>query len=63
MLAAADEAENVVNSADEEGWAPLHSAASIGNSEIVDILLSRGWKIFEFPCFYVVLSCSLRCYR
>ncbi|EXB65070.1 26S proteasome non-ATPase regulatory subunit 10 [Morus notabilis] len=42
VLAASDEASSVVNSADEEGWAPLHSAASIGNSEIVDILLSKG---------------------
>ncbi|KAF4368205.1 hypothetical protein F8388_022838 [Cannabis sativa] len=35
ILSAVDEAASVVNSADEEGWAPLHSAASIGNSEIV----------------------------
>jgi 26S proteasome non-ATPase regulatory subunit 10 len=32
----------VVNGKDEEGWAPLHSAASIGNVEIVEILLSKG---------------------
>lgn len=40
--AAADPLVNGVNSADEEGWAPLHSAASSGNVEIVQILLSRG---------------------
>lgn len=34
--------ESVVNSADEEGWAPIHSAASIGNVEIMEILLSKG---------------------
>ncbi|XP_065860533.1 uncharacterized protein [Euphorbia lathyris] len=37
-----DESKNVVNSKDEEGWAPLHSAASIGNQEVVDLLLTRG---------------------
>ncbi|GLT27956.1 hypothetical protein SLA2020_029190 [Shorea laevis] len=37
--------ESVVNSADEEGWAPIHSAASIGNVEIMEILLSKGADI------------------
>ncbi|XWS34163.1 hypothetical protein CRYUN_Cryun21dG0016600 [Craigia yunnanensis] len=39
LLAAAD--DSVVNSSDEEGWAPIHSAASIGNLEIMEILLSK----------------------
>ena len=47
MLSAIDESAIVINSADEEGWAPLHSAASIGNLEIVEVLLSRG-RIFFF---------------
>lgn len=42
ILANVDESRSVVNNKDEEGWAPLHSAASIGNLEIVEILLSRG---------------------
>lgn len=41
-MLATDEAAAVINSKDEEGWAPLHSASSIGNSEIVDALLSKG---------------------
>ena len=40
LSAAAD--ESVVNSSDEEGWAPIQSAASIGNLEIMEILLSKG---------------------
>lgn len=32
----------VINSVDEEGWAPLHSAASIGNLQILQILLDKG---------------------
>lgn len=31
-----------VNSCDEEGWAPLHSAASSGNIKIVEILLNNS---------------------
>ncbi|CAI9096506.1 OLC1v1032671C5 [Oldenlandia corymbosa var. corymbosa] len=31
-----------VNSVDEEGWGPLHSAASSGNLEIVEVLLDTG---------------------
>ena len=37
-----DASVGVVNCADEEGWAPLHSAASIGSVEIVETLLSKG---------------------
>lgn len=43
-LLSCDGSACVVNSSDEEGWAPLHSAASIGNLEIVDTLLSKGQK-------------------
>ena len=42
VLAEGDPAVSGVNSTDEEGWAPIHSAASSGNMEIVEILLSRG---------------------
>lgn len=42
ILAAADPSVSGINSGDEEGWVPLHSAASSGNVEIVEILLSRG---------------------
>ncbi|RZR94807.1 hypothetical protein BHM03_00023568, partial [Ensete ventricosum] len=42
VISAADPSINGVNGKDEEGWAPIHSAASIGNAEIVEILLSRG---------------------
>lgn len=42
VLSAGDPSATGVNSKDEEGWAPIHSAASIGNAEIVEILLSRG---------------------
>ena len=52
MLSAIDESAIVINSADEEGWAPLHSAASIGNLEIVEVLLSRG-RIFFFFFFFI----------
>lgn len=56
VLSDAEEVASVINSADEEGWAPIHSAASIGHSEIMDILLSRGEKFM----FYAVLgSCKL----
>ncbi|CAD6214595.1 unnamed protein product [Miscanthus lutarioriparius] len=37
-----DAAASVLNAKDEEGWAPIHSAASSGNSQIIDILLERG---------------------
>jgi ankyrin repeat protein len=46
VLSAIDESTSVINSADEEGWAPLHSAASIGNLEIVEVLLSRGRSLY-----------------
>ncbi|PPD73777.1 hypothetical protein GOBAR_DD29296 [Gossypium barbadense] len=44
LSAAAD--ESVVNRIDEEGWAPIHSAASIGNLEIMEILLSKGMCMY-----------------
>ena len=46
ILLSADASASVVNSADEEGWALLHTAASIGNLEIVEVLMSKG------HCFY-----------
>ena len=42
ILVTADQSTKVINCADEEGWAPIHSAASIGRSDILDILLSGG---------------------
>lgn len=42
ILCESDQLRSVINKKDEEGWAPLHSAASIGNTEIVEILLSNG---------------------
>ncbi|RLN17029.1 26S proteasome non-ATPase regulatory subunit 10 [Panicum miliaceum] len=35
-------AASVLNAKDEEGWAPIHSVASTGNAQIVEILLERG---------------------
>lgn len=66
VLLAADESKNVINSVDEDGWSPLHSAASIGNSGIVELLLSKG-KGVRFPSFcimsflapLIVLSCQV----
>ncbi|CAL5321672.1 unnamed protein product [Camellia sinensis] len=40
ILSAADPSVTGINSADEEGWAPLQFAASSGNVKIVEILLS-----------------------
>lgn len=42
ILADAGQSTKLINCADEEGWAPIHSAASIGRSDILDILVSRG---------------------
>lgn len=42
LLSSVDDSKNVINSKDDEGWAPLHSAASIGNAELVQVLLTRG---------------------
>lgn len=48
MLSSVDTSVSGVNSKDEEGWAPLHSAASIGNVQIVEILLDRGEFLIVF---------------
>jgi 26S proteasome non-ATPase regulatory subunit 10 len=40
--AGGDAAASVLNAKDEEGWAPIHSVASAGNAQIMDILLERG---------------------
>ncbi|KAF9591774.1 hypothetical protein IFM89_007104 [Coptis chinensis] len=42
VMASVDGVASVVNTTDEEGWAPIHSAASIGNDDILDILLKIG---------------------
>ncbi|KAF2539806.1 hypothetical protein F2Q68_00020394 [Brassica cretica] len=42
LLSSVDESKTVINSKDDEGWAPLHSATSIGKAELVEILLTRG---------------------
>ncbi|KAK1297425.1 hypothetical protein QJS10_CPB15g01343 [Acorus calamus] len=34
-----------VNSTDEEGWAPIHSAASSGHTEVAEILLNKGANV------------------
>lgn len=55
ILSAIDESKSVINSADDEGWVPLHSAASIGHSEIVEILLSSGrssYFLFDYYDFF-----------
>ncbi|XP_068655023.1 uncharacterized protein [Aristolochia californica] len=38
-------ASSCVNSADEDGWAPLHSAASRGDVASVEVLLSLGANV------------------
>lgn len=50
MLAAmgGDAAASVVNGKDEEGWAPIHTAASSGKAEIISILLDQGMGILPF---------------
>lgn len=55
ILSAIDESKSVINSADEEGWVPLHSAASIGHLEIVEILLSRGRSSYFLPDILIYL--------
>lgn len=61
LLSASEPSVSGVNSVDDEGWAPLHSAASSGNADIVEILLSRGddficspvWRMdFILLCFW-----------
>ena len=47
MLCEADPSVSGINSVDEEGWAPLHSAASSGRTEIVEMLISRGDEGFR----------------
>ncbi|GAB4829074.1 hypothetical protein Ancab_018736 [Ancistrocladus abbreviatus] len=45
ILAEADSSGIMINSKDEEGWAPLHSAASIGNVNIVETLLGKAANV------------------
>ncbi|KAF8709832.1 hypothetical protein HU200_029545 [Digitaria exilis] len=42
LEAGGEAAASLLNAKDEEGWAPIHSAASTGNAQIIDILLKRG---------------------
>ncbi|GMP28102.1 hypothetical protein CsSME_00003782 [Camellia sinensis var. sinensis] len=62
ILSAADPSVTGINSADEEGWAPLQFAASSGNVEIVEILLSSGKEFLSSSkrvsiiCFKFVLD-------
>ncbi|KAG8061056.1 hypothetical protein GUJ93_ZPchr0003g18622 [Zizania palustris] len=42
-----DAVTSVVNGQDEEGWAPIHSTASSGNSEIISILLDQGTRSYH----------------
>ncbi|XP_044974155.1 CARD- and ANK-domain containing inflammasome adapter protein-like [Hordeum vulgare subsp. vulgare] len=41
VAAGGDAVASAVNGKDEEGWAPIHSVASSGSAEIVDILLEH----------------------
>lgn len=61
VLLAADESKNVINSVDEDGWSPLHSAASIGNSGIVELLLSKGKGVIPSFCFMSFLALGSVC--
>ncbi|KAE8783981.1 26S proteasome non-ATPase regulatory subunit 10 [Hordeum vulgare] len=45
VAAGGDAVASAVNGKDEEGWAPIHSVASSGNAEIVDILLDHGANV------------------
>lgn len=53
ILLSADASASVINSKDEEGWTPIHSAASIGNLEIVEALLSKG------QCYVLYLTSEI----
>ena len=55
ILSAFDPLVSGINSADEEGWVPLHSAASSGNVEIVELLLTRGELPKQFGELYNLL--------
>lgn len=59
ILAAADPSASGINSGDEEGWVPLHSATSSGNVEIVEILLSRGEQYNNLLCCMNVNTLSM----
>lgn len=48
VLCEAENLGSVINKKDEEGWTPLHSAASIGNAQIVEILLSKGEYFYNW---------------
>lgn len=62
ILSAIDDCASVINSADEEGWVPLHSAASIGHSDIVGILLRRGRiQTFRLTFIFVFIIPNVKC--
>ncbi|VAI22134.1 unnamed protein product [Triticum turgidum subsp. durum] len=45
VAAGGDAVASAVNGKDEEGWAPIHSVASSGNAQIIDILLGHGANV------------------
>lgn len=63
ILLAGDESSSMINSKDEDGWAPLHSAASIGNTEIAEMLLSKGKGFWGFRSFRFMFSSNVCCRR
>jgi ankyrin repeat protein len=60
LLAARDEAAaSAVNGKDEEGWAPIHSVASSGNAQIVEILLDHGTGPLPLHCLFVLQASTI----
>ncbi|KAK2429282.1 hypothetical protein P8452_42940 [Trifolium repens] len=58
ILLSCDASAEVINSGDEEGWAPLHSAASIGNLEILEALLNKGLHFKKGTCGFCCVKCK-----
>ena len=49
-----------VNVADNRGWTPLHNAALNGNFKLCDILLSKKYKSFWIPIYFLLILCQIR---